>query len=533
MSIGRFFRTVRYLKIAQVVARIRFRFRRLKVGSISEVGVKPVAGRWSRAIDKHCSAHGPEEFQILNTNVRVSSAADWNSSHLPKLVLYHLHYHDVINASQQSGSQFDAGKFIDRWLCDNPPATGNGWEPYPISLRIVNWIKWHLAGNRLSDIQLKSLFLQARILAQQVEYHLLANHLFANAKALYFAGLFFNGNEAESWRNLAEEILKHEIREQFLVDGGHFELSPMYQATMTEDVLDLINISSVYSAQGLGDLSELANKMIRWLELMSHGDGKPSYFNDATCGVAPLLADLAMYSRRLGIISEKGINDGLHFLRNSGYVRYQAGELATIVDVGNVGPKYQPGHGHCDCLSFEVSASANRLLVNSGVSTYENCPQRLRERQTAAHNTVAVNGQEQSEVWSSFRVGRRAVPFDIHVDSHSVSAAHDGFEKLGIIHRRTFEFAGNNMVVVDRIEGGKSVTAIAFFHFSPDSNPVVVGNSVRSGALTLRFDAAALLELQNYSYCEGFNLLRDAMVLLVHFENELRTECSYENTVHH
>ena len=77
---------------------------------------------------------------------------------------------------------------------ENPPAWEPGWEPYPTSLRIVNWIKWDLGGNGLSRETEHSLAIQARWLGKNLETYLLGNHLFANAKALVFAGAFFQRN---------------------------------------------------------------------------------------------------------------------------------------------------------------------------------------------------------------------------------------------------------------------------------------------------------------------------------------------------
>lgn len=81
-------------------------------------------------------------------------------------------------------------RLILRWVEENPPAVGNGWEPYPTSLRIVNWIKWAQAGNLLPESARQSLAIQVRWLSKRVEHHLLANHLFVNAKALAIAGMF-------------------------------------------------------------------------------------------------------------------------------------------------------------------------------------------------------------------------------------------------------------------------------------------------------------------------------------------------------
>ena len=105
---------------------------------------------------------------------------------------------------------------------------GNGWEPYTISLRTVNWIKWFLSGNNPKQQWLTSLFFQVQALEQQLEYHLLGNHLFANAKSLLFAGCFFKGELANKWLKHSLSILEKEIPEQILSDGGNFELTPMY-----------------------------------------------------------------------------------------------------------------------------------------------------------------------------------------------------------------------------------------------------------------------------------------------------------------
>ena len=50
---------------------------------------------------------------------------------------------------------------------------------------------------------------------QQLEFHILANHLFANAKALVFAGSYL---AEDMWLKKGLEILDKEISEQFLDD---------------------------------------------------------------------------------------------------------------------------------------------------------------------------------------------------------------------------------------------------------------------------------------------------------------------------
>ena len=85
-------------------------------------------------------------------------------------------------------------------------------------------------------------------LEKRIESHLLGNHLFANAKALVFAGTYFSGAEADRWLNRGISILEREIPEQILLDGGHFELSTMYHALIFEDLLDLCNLLKCYKS---------------------------------------------------------------------------------------------------------------------------------------------------------------------------------------------------------------------------------------------------------------------------------------------
>ena len=68
----------------------------------------------------------------------MEQAGDWNAAERDKLWLYNLHYFDDLNAAQANQRTVWHRALIDRWIADNPPGQGNGWEPYPTSLRIVN-----------------------------------------------------------------------------------------------------------------------------------------------------------------------------------------------------------------------------------------------------------------------------------------------------------------------------------------------------------------------------------------------------------
>jgi uncharacterized heparinase superfamily protein len=415
-------------------------------------------------------------FRFLNRDATVVDAADWNSSAQAKLWVYNLHYFDWLREEAAPRRAADDAAWLDRWIADNPAGHGAGWEPYPLSLRIVNWIVWLLTIGAADRERLNSLAVQVRHLAGSIEYHLLGNHLFANAKALVFAGTFFDGPEADHWRLTGLDLLGRELHEQILADGGHFELSPMYHALILEDVLDLLGLGAAYPdvlARSIGSLGlhEVASRMIRWLSHVLHPDGQIPYFNDAAFGIAASPAQLFAYaaSRGLSLPSpERGI-----LLQPSGYAVLSSPPLHLIFDCGRVGPDYLPGHAHADTLSFELSVGGDRVVTNSGTSSYAPGPDREWERSTRAHATVEIDGVNSAETWASFRVGRRpnVGPVERGKDDGAdwIECQHDGYRHLAgaPIHRRRVAVSAENVHVTDWIEGAGRHGVAGFLPLHP------------------------------------------------------------------
>lgn len=489
---GLYWETVRHLRPVQFYGRLWFRAVRPRADLRAAPGLRrDGAFAWAAPAQRRQSLFGPGEFRFLG-ETRLLDECGWDDPAVPKLWRYNLHYFDDLNAEGAAARVQWHGALIERWIAQNPPGRGSGWEPYPTSLRVVNWIKWARAGNALSPAAVHSLAVQVRWLRRRLEYHLLGNHLFANAKALIFAGCFFEGAEAESWLARGIHILSKEIPEQIMADGGHFELSTMYHVLALEDVLDLLNImrsvgTSYQWPAVAGGLEGCVEKMRGWLVAMCHPDGEIAFFNDAAIGIAPAPRDMEAYAARLGFAPVAEAGAGRTWLPDSGYIRLQGPRAVALLDVARVGPDYLPGHAHADTLSFELSVDGRRALVNSGTSVYGNGPERLRQRGTAAHNTVTVDGENSSEVWSGFRVARRARPRGLAVsqdgDEWIVACAHDGYRRLAgrPLHRREWRFGENRLVVSDTVEGGGS--ARAAFHFHPDLSPSVAEDG-RSGTLS-------------------------------------------------
>ena len=419
----------------------------------------------------------PVKFQFLNSVIEIKSASDWNHPQIPKLWLYNLHYFEDLN-SEGAFTRSEWHRFlIARWILENPPGYGVGWDPYPVSVRVINWIKWELAGNKLDDATRYSLAVQVRYLSKRMEWHLLGNHLFVNAKALIFAGCFFQGSEPADWLNTGMAILKDQVPEQILSDGGQFERSPMYHSLALEDMLDLINLFNAYpyvrnNWSGLIDSwTSFIPKMAYWLQVMCHSDGEISFFNDTAKGIALPPAKLSSYAKQLNFSDQFNLPEIIHLVP-SGYIRITVGSAVLLIDAAPIGPDYLPGHAHADTLTYELSLNGKRTIVNSGISRYGLGAEREFERSTAAHNTLEIDGFNSSEVWSGFRVARRAYPFDVSVKREGnlivARASHNGYKRLAgkPVHTRCWRIGEGFLEVIDSVSGIFS-EAISRVYFHP------------------------------------------------------------------
>ena len=490
--------------------------------------LRKLDGKWSSPAKRRQSLLNEETFVFLNFVGRLSELG-WDDPQVDKLWRYNLHYFDDLNAEDSHDRTAWHTKLLKRWVTDNAPYVGSGWEPYPTSLRIVNWVKWYCLGNTFPREVIQSLAAQASWLSCRIEWHLLGNHLFANAKALVFAGVIFKGNESQIWLSRGLKIIANELPEQILADGGNFERSPMYHAIFLEDLMDLINLAQAYPdcfhSSHIVAWQKTAMNMMRFLEGMCHPDGEISFFNDSAIGIAPSPKELLTYAERIGIAYKSlpvkpNILQYWHF-SNTGYVRVQVGFAVAFLDVALIGPDYLPGHAHADTLSFELSLLGQRVIVNGGTSEYGNSPIRLQERATAAHSTVEIDGKNSSEVWSGFRVARRAYPSDLQIDevdeAITVSCAHDGYRRLSgrPMHHRSWRFTKNKLLIEDRVTG-QFDTAVSRFHLHPNLEIV----EQDSNYLLMKFHGG----MCNIKVLSGHGILESSFYS-PEFGKRLKTQC--------
>jgi uncharacterized heparinase superfamily protein len=507
-KIVRIWHTVKFLKPIQIYSRIWFKV--VKPSPDLSTTIPPVvepSACWVASARKTSSILDGGVFMFLGEEGSLEEV-NWEGPQREKLWRYNQHYFDYLNSAGGVEEKHAAYGMLESWLRDVSPGAGDGWEPYPTSLRIVNWIKWSLQGNDCPEAFDASLAVQTRWLMKRLEYHLLGNHLFANSKALVFSGLYFDGAEAQVWLEKGLSIIDTQLKEQILVDGGHFELSPMYHAIAFEDILDLNNVAACYGQRDCLSLhNSTANwqlalpKLYLWLKEMMHPDDSLPFFNDTALGISAEWSELVQYYERMDATLIDRATSGTPELANytqldrtyldkqfsyvhldeSGYITVKAARIYAILDVAPIGPDYLPGHAHADTLSFELSIDLQRVFVNSGISCYGASAERLRQRGTAAHNTVVIDGEDSSEVWSGFRVARRARVRGLEVlesiqkgsetkpSSLNITAEHDGYTRLAgkPVHSRRWSFSDNKLSVSDKVSGSYGV-AKARFHFHPD-----------------------------------------------------------------
>lgn len=459
----------------------------------------------------------PNTFRLLNLDGNCSDASHWHNHGRSQLWIYNLHYFDDLNAKKSALRRPWHEELVDRWIDENSPGSGAGWDAYPVSRRVVNWIKWSLRGNVLTAKARHSLAVQARWLARRVEFHLQGNHVFANAKALVCAGLYFEGEEAEGWLRYGLSLMSAEISKQVLADGGHFERSPMYHAGFIEDLLDTVGILQAFGTTVSAEWSATIERMLAWLDVMSHPDGDIAFFNDAAFNISPAVGQLRAYAARLAVTLNPAESFGFRQLMPSGYIGIYLPPFFLVCDIAPIGPDHLPAHAHADALSFEMSFRGRRVFVNSGISEYGTGAERLRQRGTAAHNTLVIDDADSSEMWAGFRVARRSRARLLYAKEETtgiaVAGEHDGYRRLPgkNLHRRRWRLTARELRIEDAVEGPFQ-SAKCYFHLHPEilvhrirERDLQLSDS-RGMLLDIRFDGAASVDIVDSTWHPEFGV---------------------------
>ena len=544
----RFFQTVRHLKARQALfwAIRRGWGRSFSIPAQAEVQIRNDV-RMQAELASCASSIGENELEFLNVRCRFDDGINWRSADQSKLWQYNLHYFDYALDAGRSPDWIR--RTMEDWVRHNPPGKNVGWEPYPVSLRIVNWIKFALRPRHLGQLPpvcKRSLYQQLWWLERNLEHEIQANHLLKNAKALFFGGAYFSGSAADRWLRRGRELFLEQVDEQILPDGGHYERSAMYHAVVLQDMLDVLSLS-VGSAGLMSDaefaaLTRSAGNALSYLQDLTFPAGRLPMFNDSVGGIAPESASLQSYAGAILPLLDTRISPDAGPINkpSTGFYGYRWGAEMLLIDGGAPSPSYQPGHSHCGLLGFELVVAGRPVIVDSGVFDYEPTPLRHLLRSTVAHNTVRIDRAEQSEIWGAFRMGRRARAGRVSLsadlpDRFCFAGSQDGYRnRTGRpVHRRVIDCRiGRRWKVMDDIVGQGSHLLESFLHFHPSFQLEKQGDGWIAACQEskLRFwitTTGGAIERQPSTYCPQFGVRHGNWMLALKSQAVLPVQLTY------
>lgn len=523
--LGLYWRTLRHLKWTQFRFRLWYFIKgKLKLEK-QFVGPIPSARRLTfqktAGVPPGVTFQG-NTFTALNIRHSFADSVDWNYAQYGKLWTYNLNYFEYLhNPNSTVEEKLGLMHEFKSAYADLKDAL----EPYPTSLRIINWIRF-IEENQIEDSSLNEvIYRDVHRLTGRLEYHILANHLLENSFALLMGGIYFDN---QKWIKRASKLLTKELKEQVMTDGMHYERSAMYHCIIYYRVLEALDLTSNSPDfnELRGYLVEIAIGMQSWLTYFTQDSLPIPYFNDAAPGIAQSPDFLSDYANLLGISAKPDYNPS-----DSGYRLFRNSTFNIRANVGSVSPSYQPGHAHADTLSFELFLNGNPVIVDTGTSTYQVDNRRAIERSTFSHNTIVINNSDSSEVWGGFRVGRRAVVKRYTDSATNLLAEHDGFKRFGVKHAREWivDESSKSVTISDKLFGkNKSLQALSSVHFHPDVHFELMDNRIVLDNCTIELIGYENISVENYHFSDGFNRLVGARKITGAVDDFSKLIISYE-----
>jgi hypothetical protein len=432
---------------------------------------------------------------------------------------------------------------LESWIAQNPEGAGINWQSsLEIAIRALSWL-WTMffllpSPAFTEDVArgvMQSLFVQLRHVYRYPSIYSSPNtHLIGEATALFIGGLLLEGTaETRQWQERGASLLTQEIR-QVLDDGVHCELSTAYHCYATDFYMQasiLARRNHVYFPP------EVDAKMEQMLEFVMHitrPDGSIPQLGDDDGGRA-LALDTRDYRRYCDGLSSGAVlfarpdfkwqsrsfqEESLWLLGRdactvyaaipvmtphgtsrsfdtAGYFVHRTGwterDSHAVFDCGGLGAP-TGGHGHADALSLVLFSEGRDVLIDAGSYVYNGTPEwRSYFRSTRAHNTVVVDGCDQSEQGGTFQWLTRAIARELPsspASVDSVAGEHTGYERLAspVLHKRRVSFdKDGSCAIVDELLGTGVHHFDFFYHFAADLDLRVVSESALR--ITVRLNA--------------------------------------------
>lgn len=459
------------------------------------------------------------EFSFIGKSEILPYPIVWNSQNYSRLWQFNLHYFDWIrddlNHLYTTGVWSDLGKnrlgLIRDWINNNPLGSMDGWHPYTISLRLINWT-WLIRSvpELQTPILTESMWIQFCYLNHYQETFLRGNHWFENLSSLIIVGLNFNGSQAKKIVQKSIENLNNELSVQILDDGGHFERSPMYHLILLKRLWEVITCLNSAGWNVPPSYLKGLSAMVSFAERIRLHNGTYPLWNDCAYNISQSLDEVVACAKLvLGLSPSTSISSfnhhlitcgqgkgslekgaapsqstqlsGMEVFLDSGYFLIRLGKAEITFDAALPCPPSLPAHAHSDCLNVDLYWLGKPLIVETGTSQYDGGVIRQQERGTLGHNTLAFAPigsdlpYEQTQVWGNFRAARKATPKLLDWGSHSsvywIAATHSGYDWLPASHYRWLgcsQSDGFFLIICDWMESNRSLKWLHRLHLGPE-----------------------------------------------------------------
>ncbi len=449
---------------------------------------------------------------------------------------------------------------LDSWFEQCPYPRGPNWSSsLEHAVRLANWsFAWHLLGGHHSILfeenagrDFKSRWLQSIyqhcyfIRGHLSRYSSANNHLFGELTGLFIGALTWPLWERSThWRDEAQRELEIEALKQIYEDGVDREQATWYHHSVADMMLlaglvgraNSCDFSSAYWARFESMLEFIASimdvngnvpcfgdsddgVMVRWSPsrnfhvyrsllatgavLFSRADfkAKAGRFDDKSRwllgdSAAQRFVSLSCESVLLPV--HRSFTRGGYYILGDGFETPE--EIRIVAHAGPLGYLSIAAHGHADALSFTLSVGGNEILIDPGTFAYHT-QNRWREyfRGTSAHNTLRVDGADQSVSGGNFLWTKHAqtsvLAFDANSGMEHLSAAHDGYHRLsdpvGTQRELSYDRRVRTLYVSDSLVCRRRHRLEMYWHFSEKcavhlrSDQAIVHNA--NAVVTLRW----------------------------------------------
>lgn len=355
----------------------------------------------------------------------------------------------------------------------NPINWGPNWQSgQEIALRLIAWVitlHFFHQGDALKPNQLKQICIAIADHAERIPptiFYAKAqgnNHLISEAVGLYTAGVFLpNHPKASRWRALGKKWFYQAIQHQIDENGEYCQHSTNYQRMMLMLCL-WMNLVTENSGEIMdADIFKKLAAAVHWLEShmdpvsgkainLGHNDGtyvfpfSPATFEDyrpilqaasrafrGYAAMPPGFWDMLCYWFNLPIDTEpvplqKGDCIGSK-------TRIQSGEDWAMLRA----VQYKSRPAHADQLQVNIWHAGIPFTLDAGTYQYNAAPPWENALAgTVVHNTILIDQRDQMQRAGKFLWLDWAQAKLIHTDDRSVTAAHNGYRQLGVLHERT------------------------------------------------------------------------------------------------